>query len=590
MEFQWTHDAVRRQYRSSTEPVPPQPPFVQIPPSLIPGNRHRQTFSATPAANRLLYSGHGIGTYPMPMVPAFPPVSNFPVNPSPYPDFQLPPPPPPPMAQAQSPVRPRQQQPVPVVPPLPPKTPISTSPSISPTVPPKPPPFVPPPPPTHTRPKLPSRSYTQPAPPPLPPPPPPSKPMGARSASYKVTSTSSHLLQPHVMPSAKPSAPAKRHMDTDATPPLTSLPVMSPAKGQLGMNEEEELKLVLELSAHTVREHANSLHSQKKYIHDSPPRPVQSTSQPNQFVMDSENIPSSSFMPPVNAHSHDSNPSPHTPSPLLAPPPVNAQLQNDEAFARRLQAEYENERTSPTTAKTHGTDPSPSAFPPLPRPVQPRSRPTQFVMDSENVPSSSFMPPVDTHSYDSNPSSHTPSPLLAPSPVNAQLQTDEAFARRLEAEYETERTSPTTAKTHSTDPSSSAFPQLPPYKETGMWWMQCAVTNLMIHCFSTAVERPESDAVASPRVQQVSPTSTSANDLLSVPDLANTPSRNSPPPAQRSSPRPEVLETTGSSTEEERVLESASSSPQSSRPLVTPNEFVEPELLYGVCTYPQTTG
>jgi len=389
MAFQWPHrdDTIRtRQYRSSTEPVPPRPPSAQqIPPSLIPGNRYRQSSSATPTANSLLYSGHGTGTYPMAGVPAFPPVSSVPVNPSPYRDFQLPPPPPPPKAQVQSPVPPRQQQPA--VPPLPPKTPFSTSPSTSPTVPPKPPPFLPPPPPDHTRPKLSTRSQSQPAgpkrrdpspsvPTPRPIPPPPPKPMGARSASYKVTSTSSLLLQPHAMPSAKPSppVPAKREPDTDAAPPPTSLPVTSPAKGQLGMNEDEELKLVLELSRDTVREHANSLLSQdedfaralEKSLHDSSPRPVKPRLS-NQFVMDSEIVPSSSSMPPRDAHSHDSGPSSHAPSPLLAPSPVDAQLQDDEAFARRLETEYEKERTSPTTANTHSTDPSPSAFPALPR-------------------------------------------------------------------------------------------------------------------------------------------------------------------------------------------------------------------------------
>jgi hypothetical protein len=273
------------------------------------------------------------------------------------------------------------------------------------------------------------------------------------------------------------------------------------------MNEEEELKLVLELSERTVREHADSLLSQ------------------------------------------------------------------DEELARALEESFHH-------------------IPP--QPVQPRSQPNQIVMDSENVPSSSSMPPGDAHSHGSDLNSRASSPLLAPSPVDAQLRDDEAFARRLEAEYESERTSPATSSTHSTDPSPSAFPQLPRYadvvgKEAGTWWMQCVVTNFMVHCFSTAVERSESDAVAPPRVQQVSPTSTPANDLLSTPDQANTPSRNSPSPAQRSSPRPEILETVGSSMEEEEVLESASSSPQSSRPLATPNEFVEPELLYGICTYPVST-
>lgn len=387
MAFQWHHDAVRtRQHRSSTEPVPPPPPFQPIPPSLIPGNRHRQTISATPTANGLLYSGHGTGTYPMAKVPAFPPVSSYAMNPSPYRDFQPPPPPPPPLLpQAQSQVYPRQQQPV--VPPLPPKTPISTPPSISPTVPPKPPPFVPPPPPTHTRPKVSTRSQSQPPPPkqwssspslpPAPPPiPPPPRPLGARSASYKVTSTSSLLLlQPHAPPSAKPSPPAKGQPDTDATPQQTSFPAAAPTKGHFGMNEDEELELALELSTHTVREHANSLLSQdeelaralEKSFHDSPPQPVQPRLQPHRLVIDSENVPSSSSMKPGDTYSHGSRPSSHAPSPLLAPSPVDAQLREDEAFARRLEAKYENEPTSPTTAKPHGADPSPSAFPSLPR-------------------------------------------------------------------------------------------------------------------------------------------------------------------------------------------------------------------------------
>jgi len=121
------------------------------------------------------------------------------------------------------------------------------------------------------------------------------------------------------------------------------------------MNEEEELELALELSTHTVREHANLLFSQdeelaralEKSFHDFPPQPVQPRLQPHR--------------------SHGSRPSSHAPSPLLAPSPVDAQLREDEAFARRLEAKYENEPTSPTTAKPHGADPSPSAFPQLPR-------------------------------------------------------------------------------------------------------------------------------------------------------------------------------------------------------------------------------
>lgn len=95
----------------------------------------------------------------------------------------------------------------------------------------------------------------------------------------------------------------------------------------------------------------------------------------------------------------------------------------------------------------------------------------------------------------------------------------------------------------------------------------------------------ESDATASPQVQL---NSARSRERLSIPDQANTPPRNTPSPAQRTSPRPESQTTTTSSQEEEEASEHSPTSPQPPRPVVTPNQFVEPELLYGACKCPRS--
>jgi hypothetical protein len=521
MAYPWTHDGVHtRQHRASTVPVPPQGSFTAIPPSLIPGRRHR---SATAnAVNGIPYSAPGDGIHPITKVPtSFLPGSGIPgyhaVSPSPYRDFQPPPPPPLPLLQPQSqvPVLPRLQQPA--VPPLPPKTPINTSPSVSPTVPPKPPPFVPPPPPLD-RPKLSSRSQSQPPPlkprgssQSLPPPPPipPQRPLGARSSSVKAISNT--FQPPFATPSANPGRSGsfvpsigprpstKESPDTeDASFPLTPS-VTSTVDGRLGMNEEEELELALELSAHTEREHANSLLSQdeefaralERSLLDSPPPPVHGRLQSGPSVVDGDNVASSSSMDPWDTHSHSSKQSSHAPSPLLAPSLADVQLKEDEALARRLEAQYQSERTSPTIEKNHDADPNPSRVPLLPRYAD--------VVSKE----------AGTCGFDVASLFHGSQPL-------------------------------------------------------------------------TAVEHHESHAMAQPPVQQVSTPPTPVDERLSASDQANTP-RTSPSPAQGSSPRPEASAIPASS-EEEEAPETPSSSPQSSRALVTPNQFVEPELLYGVCT------
>ncbi|KAI0251303.1 hypothetical protein BJV78DRAFT_1126590 [Lactifluus subvellereus] len=91
-----------------------------------------------------------------------------------------------------------------------------------------------------------------------------------------------------------------------------------------------------------------------------------------------------------------------------------------------------------------------------------------------------------------------------------------------------------------------------------------------------ALQGPKSDATA--RVSRVSPTPV---QVPSTPDQTNTPPRQTPSPAQRTSPRPESLTRSASPAKEEQSPET-SLSPQLPRTFVTPNQFVEPELLYGV--------
>jgi hypothetical protein len=101
------------------------------------------------------------------------------------------------------------------------------------------------------------------------------------------------------------------------------------------------------------------------------------------------------------------------------------------------------------------------------------------------------------------------------------------------------------------------------------------------------VNRSESDATASPRVPQVQLNSARSRERLSNPDQANPPPRNTPSPAQRTSPRPES-QTTTASEEEAEAPKHSPTSPQRPRLVATPNQFVETELLYGACMYPRS--
>lgn len=100
----------------------------------------------------------------------------------------------------------------------------------------------------------------------------------------------------------------------------------------------------------------------------------------------------------------------------------------------------------------------------------------------------------------------------------------------------------------------------------------------------------ESGEPASPQVPQVQLNSARSRERLSNPDQADTPPRNTPSPTQRTSPRPESQTTTASQEEAvtpEHSPTSPQPQPQPPRPVVTPNQFVERELLYGACKYPR---
>jgi hypothetical protein len=490
MAYHWSSGEVRtRQHSAATAPAPSHPPFSAIPPSLIPGHRH-QTISAT-VTNGLLYSSPGSGDHSMVKVPAtLNPGGGYyseSMNPSPHRDVQ---PPPPPLPLPQSLL---QQS---AVPPRPPKAPFIMTPTSSPTLPPKPPSFMPPLPPP-LRPGVLPRSQSQPpAPkprgasqesPPLnvPPPPPllPPKPLGARSPSFTVSSSPP---QPNVSPRAKPSLIAKGSSDTNDTALLTLPSAKAPADSP-AINEEEELELALKLSVHTERARANSF------------------------------------------------------------------LSHDEDLARALER---------------------SLLDPAPRPAHPRLRPDRLIVDSETVPPSSSAIPWDAHARSQKPVSNVP--IL--SPVDAQLKEDEAFARRLEAQYHSEPTTPTP---HKVNPIPSESPPLPRYADIVGKEVRCVITNELLIFFSVAVNHSESNATASPRAPQGPLTLARSHERLLIPDQA-TISRRAPSP-ERTSPRPESQAT--ASPEDQGSPEPSPTSPQPPRTVVTPVQFVEPELLYGVCKY-----
>lgn len=373
MAYHWSIGDVRtRQHRSATAPASSRPPFSAIPPSLIPG--HRQVSATGTVTSGLLYSTPGTGNHSMVKMPAtFTSDASeyYPMNPSPYHNVQ-PPPPPLPLPQSLLP-----QHMVPPLPP-PPMAPLIMSPTTTPTLPPKPPPFMPP---AALRPSVP-RSQTQPPPliphgalPPLYAPsvphPPilPPKPLGARSPS--LTAMHSRVSQPNVSPRAKHSLVAKGPRDAKDAAPVASSSTNPNVGGSLGMKEEEELELALEMSVHSEREHANALLSHdedlaralERSLLDPAPRAVHSRLRPGRLIVDSEPMTSSSSAKLLDAHPRSPNPVARVPS--LSP--VDVQLKEDEAFARRLEAEYGSERTTPISETIDNADPQPSESPPLPQ-------------------------------------------------------------------------------------------------------------------------------------------------------------------------------------------------------------------------------
>lgn len=136
------------------------------------------------------------------------------------------------------------------------------------------------------------------------------------------------------------------------------------------MNEEQEFALALELSRQAERERANALllaqeedidRAVKQSLIDAALRSGPSGSRPS--TLDNENVPSSSSSIPRDVQ-------PRSPKPLsrnVTALPVDVQLKQDEELARRLEAEYDSERPSPSSETNQRADPNPSEGPPLPR-------------------------------------------------------------------------------------------------------------------------------------------------------------------------------------------------------------------------------
>ncbi|KAH9049145.1 hypothetical protein EDB84DRAFT_1180631 [Lactarius hengduanensis] len=454
-------DVYTRQNRASTAPGPMQPSFPRdaaIPPSLIPGYRHRQTISVASGVDGPLFSqaDHGTRSETSKVSATVSPVGGLPE----YYYHQA------------------------ALPPLPPKTPV-ISPSMSPMLPPKPPPFMPSLPHYHTPP--PPRSKSQPPPPlprgasppfnarpRLPPPVLPPKPHAARSSSVIVTP--SYLPFP-VTPREKVS------LNTDAASlilPSLSSPADSPLE-QPTVNEDEELELALKLSARAERDYAESLISQ------------------------------------------------------------------DEELARALEESLLE-----------------FARPPLLKPQPNRATTTE----SDPLPTSSSTRPLGTHPYSpkQTPVRVDSSTSLA-SLSGVQLKEDEAYARKLEAEYESGRSTPTTLSSHNMDLKQMEDRDLPRYADIVK---------------DTATPHPESDATG--RVPHASPTPTRTDEQHSVPHQISTivPPQQTSSSAQGTSPRPGSPTPSLSPSEEEDPEEPPPASPRASRTFVTPNQFVESELLYGV--------
>jgi hypothetical protein len=139
------------------------------------------------------------------------------------------------------------------------------------------------------------------------------------------------------------------------------------------MNEEQELELALELSARIERERANALRlaqdedlarAVEQSLIDSAPRPGPSKSRPGPSTLDNESASSSSSSAvPRDAHPRSQKPV----SRNVTLSRVDVQLKEDEELARKLEAEYDTARPTPSPETNQRVDPKPSESPPLPR-------------------------------------------------------------------------------------------------------------------------------------------------------------------------------------------------------------------------------
>jgi hypothetical protein len=146
----------------------------------------------------------------------------------------------------------------------------------------------------------------------------------------------------------------------------------SPTEGSSGMNEEQELELALELSAQAERERANALllaqdedlaRAVERSLIESAPRLGPSGSQPGPSTLNTENVASSSSTIPWDAHPSSQKPVSRNATLL----PVDVQLREDEELARRLEAEYDSTRRTPSPETNQRVEPRPSEGPPLPQ-------------------------------------------------------------------------------------------------------------------------------------------------------------------------------------------------------------------------------
>ena len=555
-------DVYTRQNRASTAPGPLQPSFsprdAAIPPSLIPGYRHRETISVANGVDSLLFSQADPRTRSetAKVSVAVTPVGGFPEyyyvrSPSPYHDIRTPPPP----------LLPHQHQTA--LPPLPPKTPIIT-PSMSPALPPKPPPFMPSLPLYHSNPPIP-RSKSQPPPPlprgasipfnlppTLPPPLLPPKPRGARSTSVIVTP--SYLRSPPVMP------PEKMSPDTDDKLSLI-LPSLSSSSNSPHeppvVNEEEELEIALTVSAHSEKEHAESLLSQdeelaralEESLLDSArrPQPRQQPSRSRAATMESDHLPSSSSSSrPLESHPYSPKKSPHLPLPARVRSSTSSaslasvQLKEDEAYARKLDAEYQSIHSTPTALPNHNVE--------LKDMDGQLPRYSDIVSDTGTCAHGVMFGRIDNGLPQATP--YLKSEAAGRVPHVSSIPTSD------------ERYSVPHHTTMAVPPQmfgriNNGLPQATPHLES-----------------EAAGRVPHISSTPAPDERYTVPQQTTTT----VPPQQSSSSSSS----RRTSPRPASL-VLSLSPEEEEPPESLPASSQASRTFVTPNQFIEPELLYGVC-------